>query len=127
MPTYDATLFDPPAPLAQVSLRNPESGAIISDVPLLLDTGADVTLLPRDSPEKVGVRSLPDQECELVGFDGVRASRPSYFLTWFFLNRVFEAGISWSDGECGVLGRDILNHVILRARRSSRRWSEELA
>ena len=46
MPSYDATDCDPPAPVAQVTLRNPHSGEMVVDVPLLLDTGADVTLLP---------------------------------------------------------------------------------
>ncbi len=47
MPAYNAALFNPPAPLALVTLRNPGNGAIQSDVPMLLDSGADVTLLPQ--------------------------------------------------------------------------------
>ena len=43
MPSYDATGGDPPAPVAQVALRNVHSGQMVADVPLLLDTGADVT------------------------------------------------------------------------------------
>jgi hypothetical protein len=43
MPNYDASHFDPPAPVASVTLRNSHSGATVSDVQLLLDTGADVT------------------------------------------------------------------------------------
>jgi hypothetical protein len=43
MPNYDATHFDPPAAVAQVMLRNPHSGAMVSDVLLLVDTGADIT------------------------------------------------------------------------------------
>jgi hypothetical protein len=46
MPAYDADLFDPPAPLARVALRNPENDAILSDVPMLLDTGADAPSSP---------------------------------------------------------------------------------
>ena len=41
---YDANQFDPPAPVAHVTLRHPATGVSISDVPMLLDTGADVTL-----------------------------------------------------------------------------------
>ncbi len=33
MPAYDSIRFDPPAPLAYVTLRNPETGAALSDVP----------------------------------------------------------------------------------------------
>ena len=47
---------DPPAPIAQVALRNLDSGEMVVDVPLLLDTGADVTLLPRNIVEQIGVQ-----------------------------------------------------------------------
>ena len=47
MPEYDATYFDPPAPVAYVTLRNPATGDILPDIPMLMDTGADATLLPR--------------------------------------------------------------------------------
>ena len=44
MPSYDALHYDPPAPIAQVMLRAAD-GATVPDVSLLLDTGADATLL----------------------------------------------------------------------------------
>ncbi len=40
MPAYDAVNFDPPAPIAYATLRNPATGETLSDVPLLIDTGA---------------------------------------------------------------------------------------
>jgi hypothetical protein len=46
MPKYNTEHFDPPAPVAYVTLRNPATGALLSDVPMLIDTGADTTLLP---------------------------------------------------------------------------------
>jgi len=49
MPEYNASLFTPPAPVARVTLRNQDNGSTISDVPMLLDTGADVTLIPESS------------------------------------------------------------------------------
>jgi predicted aspartyl protease len=55
MPSDDASYFDPPAPVARMTPRNPHSGATVSDVLLLLDTGADVTLLPRTAVEQLGV------------------------------------------------------------------------
>ena len=60
MPSYDASHFDPPAPVARVTLRNPQSGATVSDVLLLVDTGADITLLPRMAVERLGVPLLAD-------------------------------------------------------------------
>jgi hypothetical protein len=41
MPAYDAELFDPPAPLARVGLRHSDTRALISEVPMLLDWGAN--------------------------------------------------------------------------------------
>jgi hypothetical protein len=47
MQAYDAARFDPPAPLALVTVQAERLGIVIHDVPVLLDTGADVSLLPR--------------------------------------------------------------------------------
>lgn len=47
MQAYDAARFDPPAPLALVIVKSEQLGIVIQDVPMLLDTGADVSLLPR--------------------------------------------------------------------------------
>src|SRR5712691_13510208 len=58
MPNYDASHFDPPAPVVYVTLRYPHSGATVSNVQLLLDTGADVTILPRMVVERLGVPLL---------------------------------------------------------------------
>src|SRR5262245_43404523 len=73
MPNCDASHFDPPAPVASVTLRDPHSGATVSDVQLLLDTGADVTLLPRMAVEWLGVSLLANEQYELMGFDGSRS------------------------------------------------------
>jgi hypothetical protein len=43
MPAYDATQFEPPAPLAQVILRNQDTGAVWPDVPKCLKCGVIVT------------------------------------------------------------------------------------
>jgi hypothetical protein len=51
MPTYDDTFFDPPAPVVKVTLRNSNNAYTLSDVPMLIDSGADVTLIPRISIE----------------------------------------------------------------------------
>jgi hypothetical protein len=54
MTAYDAGRFDPPAPLARVSLRHPVTGATLSDVPVLIDSGADITLIPLASVNLLG-------------------------------------------------------------------------
>jgi hypothetical protein len=127
MPSYDASDFDPPAPVARVVLRNSHSGATLSDVPLLLDTGADVTLLPRTAVERLGVPLLPDQRYELLSFDGSRSFAPVVVLDLLFLRRAFRGRYLLIEAEQGILGRDILNHVTLLLDGPRQQWSEQSA
>jgi hypothetical protein len=69
MPSYDAEHFNPPAPVALVTLRNPGSSEMNLVVPSV-DTGADIPLLPRTAIEQLGAPLLADQQYELTGFDG---------------------------------------------------------
>ena len=61
MPKYDAEKFDPPAPVAHVTLRNPATGVSVSNVPMVIDTGADVTLVPRNSVDRLGIDDVEDE------------------------------------------------------------------
>ena len=70
MPNYDATNFSPPAPIALVSLRNPELGTDCADIPMLIDLGADATLIPYRVANLLGLNVVGDQVYELAGFDG---------------------------------------------------------
>lgn len=125
MPSYDGSHFDPAAPVADTVLRNPESGARVSGVQMLLDTGADITLLPRAPVEQLGVPLLAGQRCELVGFDGSRSFAPVVVLDMVFLQRAFRGRYLLIEEERGVLGRDILNHVSLLLDGPRREWSQQ--
>ena len=61
MTVYDNARFDQPAPVAHVTSCNVETGAIVSDTVLLLDTGADITLLPQSEDLK-GIRPFKSGE-----------------------------------------------------------------
>jgi hypothetical protein len=74
MPAYDATRYDPPAPIAEVTLRAAD-GTTVPGVLLLLDTGADATLLPRSAVTRLGVTPDPSLQYELIGFDGTALPR----------------------------------------------------
>ncbi len=124
MPNYDASHYNPPAPAAQVILRNPHSGTTVSDVVLLLDTGADVTLLPRTAVERLGVPLLADQRYELMSFDGSKSFAPVVMLDLLFLKRAFRGRYLVIEAERGILGRDILNHVTLLLDGPRQEWSE---
>ena len=126
MPSYDASHFDPPAPVAHVTLRNPHNGATVPDVPLLLDTGADITLLPRTAVERLGVPPLADQQYELMGFDGSTSFAPVVMLDMLFLRRVFRGRYLLIEAEHGILGRDILNHIAVLLDGPRQQWLEHV-
>src|SRR5438105_8957123 len=89
MPAYDSNLFAPPAPLALVTLRDPDSGAIQSAVPMLLDTGADATLLPHAAVASFGTSVIQGQQYEVIGFDGHSSLAAVVRLEMVFLGRTF--------------------------------------
>ena len=125
MPSYDSSHFDPPAPVAVVTLRVDNTGSTAADVLLLLDSGADVTLLPRAAVDQLGVTVLAGQREELVGFDGTRSFAPVVVLDMLFLNRVFRGRYLVIDERVGILGRDVLNHATILLNGPRQEWSEQ--
>jgi hypothetical protein len=123
MPAYDAARFDPPAPLAFLAVRSKQFLTVVDDVPMLLDTGADVSLLPRSH-----IASLipPDaRHYELEGFDGTRSSAPAVTLELHLLGKVFRGQFLVIDGWHGVLGRNVLNHLSLCFDGPAQAWLEQ--
>lgn len=90
MPTYDGDPFNPPAPLARVTLRHPSSTASVIDVPMLLDTGADVTLLPKIFVAQLGITVDSNEGYELMGFDGNVSIAQVVEVDLLFLRRAFK-------------------------------------
>ncbi len=124
MPSYDASHFTPPAPTALVALRHPQSGEQVVDVALLIDTGADITLLPSGAVDRLRVPHESDGQYELMGFDGSKSFAPSVRLQMILLNRTFRGRFLLIDQEQGILGRDILNHLSLVVAGPSQQWWE---
>jgi len=124
MPEYDRNRFAPPAPLAEVDITHPETGAVCSSVPLLIDSGADVTLLPQSVVTRLGVSLIPDRQYELVGFDGTPRLSPAVRLKLSFLRRTFEGLFLLIDEECGILGRNVLNALPIVLDGPRLKWSE---
>lgn len=89
MPSYDALHHEPPAPVASVTLRNPDNSGIVADHVLLVDTGADVTLLPLAAIEQLGVPLVADVKYELAAFDGTKSLVSVAVIDMIFLNRVY--------------------------------------
>ena len=126
MPSYDASTNDPPAPVAHVTLRNPSTGTMADNIELLIDTGADVTLLPRAATDRIQVPPLPDIKYELEGFDGAQSFASVAILDMVFLGRTYRGKYLIVEAKSGVLGRDVLNHLVLLFDGPSKEWSQQI-
>ena len=122
MTNYDRS-FSPPAPIALVALRHPITNVSVSDVPLQIDTGADVTLLPEDFARQIG--ELEESGLyELQGFGEALVFAPAVRLHLIFLGRSFKGKYAIIEGDRGVLGRDVLNRVALVFDGPALSWGE---
>jgi hypothetical protein len=111
MPAYDTTLFQPPAPVAYVPLRNQTTSAIALNIPMLLDTGADVTLIPRAALDSLGFDVIANNTYELLGFDGNKSVAQVAQVELVFCRRIFRGQFLLVDQLYGILGRNVLNAV----------------
>jgi len=124
VPEYDAENFDPPAPVAYVTLRHPTTGVSLSDVPMLIDTGADVSLLPREYVTQLGNKETNNEAYEIQGFDGESKLANMVELEVVFLGRKFTGQFLLIDLPMGILGRNILNVVSILFDGPHGKWSE---
>ena len=113
MPKYDEEHFTPAAPIAKVILRNPTTKEIVSDVEMLVDTGADITLIPNIYVAKLNLEIDFSQSYQLVGFDGNTSFAQSAFVELLLLKKTFKGRFLLTEQNQGVLGRDILNLLSL--------------
>lgn len=124
MPAYVSIGFDPPAPVARVTLREPRSTRAVSDVLMLIDSGADVTLLPERSLRHVGVDVDTGESYELIAFDGTTTLTRAVTADMVFLGRNFKGRFLLVKDECGIIGREVLNHLSIQLDGPNLSWNE---
>jgi len=112
MPDYDSIRFSPPAPVALVTLRNPEDRSKATEIIMLLDSGADVTLLPRSVVEKLALAYSSDAY-ELSDFGGGTSVSRAIRAELVFHGLTFRGQFLLMEQEWGIIGRNILNLVSL--------------
>ncbi len=108
MTKYSET-YDPSAPVANITLRNPDSNESVHNVSMLLDTGSDITLLPRFYCKQIGCVVSESESLELEGFDQSKSIAFYVRLELMFLDKLFRGNFLVYDQPEGILGRDILN------------------
>jgi len=125
MPDYDSENFDPPAPVAYVILRNPATGISLSDVPMLIDTGADATLVPQESVEQLRIEVDENTLFEVQEFEGETKFVKTTRLELVFLKRKFTGQFLLIDQPMGILGRNILNSISITFDGPRSKWDEK--
>ncbi len=124
MPSYDADHAMPPAPFASVTVRNADTGKSIVDVPMLLDTGADASLIPRIVAEALGVALEAAEGVRLVAYDGTTRLADAAQVDMIFLGTTYRGAFLLMDGTHGIIGRDILNQRSLHLDGPRLLWNE---
>ena len=123
MPAYDYEGFSPAAPVAMLTLRHPDSGKSLAGVPMLIDSGADATLLPRPAVKSLGLPGLGERY-ELVAFDGSINESEAVQAVLVLLDKTFRGRFLQVDSEIGIIGRNVLNRVRLLLDGPALNWEE---
>jgi predicted aspartyl protease len=123
MPAYDDDGFVPAAPVETVSLRHPDDGQTIADIRMLIDSGADATLLPRSAVASLGLTTT-GQRYKLVAFDGTNTESEAVHAVLVLLNKTFRGRFLQVDSDVGVIGRNVLNHIRLALDGPALFWRE---
>lgn len=124
MTSYSET-YSPPAPTINIKLRNPATFEPISEVPMLMDTGADLTLIPRKFCDLIVADISKTKYLELDGFDGSISNAYYVHLDLIFLHQVFRGNYLAYDQPEGILGRDILNKFAILFDGPNLNWNEQ--
>ena len=111
MPGDEGGVFEPPAPVVRVVVRGP-NGLVYNDAPFLIDTGADVSLVPQEVVNAVKATttasSAPIQLLAGYQLPCVQADLSIEFLRYRFRGLFLVA-----ESDFGVLGRNILNMLVV--------------
>lgn len=101
----------PPAPVVTLELSSPSSEKKVLLTDCLIDTGADVSIIPAKVGRELELQRWGDARVEGL-FDGVRAGFESYVQ--LEIGRILLDGfvVVLEDGIT-ILGRDILNRLTL--------------
>lgn len=104
--------FSPPAPMIDVAIRS-GSGAALRTARAKLDSGADLSGLPRELIETAGL--LPERTVRVAGFLGELAEVAVYRFDVEIDGRWFETVESIATRRPYViLGRNVLRGFVLR-------------
>jgi predicted aspartyl protease len=123
MPAYDDSRFSPPAPVVHSTVHCPRTGETQADIPMLIDSGADV-ILPKAVVDSLSLERS-DTKYQLLAFDGELSVSEAVHGELLFLGRIFKGQFLIVDQAVGIVGRDVLNHVSLLLDGPNLQWEEQ--
>lgn len=85
----------------------------VNNVPMLLDSGADVTLVPQFIAHLLKLEISPDTGYEIGSFAGDVKIVPAINLVMSFCDLTFRGQFLLIDQAWGIIGRNVLNRVVL--------------
>lgn len=105
---YDGNNFDPPAPVFKICLTTPLSLKQTIESQAQLDSGADITVIPKTIAQQLQLMSV--EKIQILDYDDVPRDALIYSV------RIIVGGlmdmiirVATSNGEYVLIGRDILN------------------
>src|SRR3954453_9632531 len=105
MPEDDSKAFRPPGPVALVLVRSPRRGRTAVGVPLLIDSGDDVSCLPQMAVAELLENDDESTRYEVEGFDGKKSLAAVAQLDSELLACLFDAQRVLVTRAYGYLGR----------------------
>lgn len=120
MPAYEANGFQPPAPVIRARIVGPAGS--LSDVPLMLDSGADVSVVPLAAASAVGASiGPPSTAIQFLGGREVAVEQAE--LAVELLRYRFRGSFLVMESSYGIVGRNILNALALTLDGPRLEWS----
>ena len=109
---YDRSVY-PPAPFVDIHISPPVSPALGQPLRAKLDTAADISCIPADLVEQLGL--LPARTIPVEGYDGIQEMVYSYTVILEVADARFRhlEVVSIPEGYV-LLGRDVLNHFYIQ-------------
>jgi predicted aspartyl protease len=109
MPAYHLEYSQTATPIAYVTIHNPTKPALATQAMMLLDTGADLTLLPQIAVFNTGIEPIPDFYEELMAFDERKLFVPVVSAVMQLNGRSFKGEFPLIEQSIGIIGRNVLN------------------
>ncbi|MBI4674606.1 MAG: hypothetical protein HY741_23425 [Chloroflexi bacterium] len=105
--------YFPPAPVMQVRFALPDKALRLGPIPALVDSGADVTIVPASIPEMLGAES--DNDKVIRAYSGGGRIVKMYYLDIAIGEQRYPAVMVAADPQADqvMIGRNLLNKLII--------------